>query len=449
MVANPHDERLLVTHERPDDRTRVLLVSPYFPPRRRVGSLRAWKLVRHWPEHGIDPAVLALRPDGHRTEVEEACLREVPLLELTVPFDRTESRSSSSQAAVRVRPKAPKRADVLDRLDSLVPVDTWWPAFVARAPQILRFAREFAPDVVVGTADPWSSLLVTRWLGRRLGVPYIADFRDAWTLCDARGSERPAFIRGLDARFEARVVRDAAAIVFTSEGTADRYRQSYGALARRIETIPNGFEWPSALQADTVDATREPADPEAPLVLLFFGVFRPLAPARPLIEGLAVLRERAPELLAHLRIESVGGLDAEERAFAEQQNVHEVFHATEAVPYEQAYERQRRADALLVVTDPRRPDMLPAKLLDALPTGRPVLAATSNPDVLRVLERTGTGRAATDAAALASLLESMVRAKQRGESSPLAFHPSREGIASYEASSVAARYAKLIREVRA
>jgi len=414
---------------------RVLILSPYFPPRRRVGGLRAFKFARRLAEFGYEPHVVCLESPGERaTDAERAALSRMDVLELSASVDSTRKRSSSSVSKVARDPNVFDR--LADAVDRRMPVDSWLPWLFAHRAGVVRHARSREVDLVFCTGDPWSSHLFGRSIARALSVPYVADFRDPWTLCTVRGHDRPSWVRSLDARAEAMVVRDAAALVFTSSRASALYRANYRGAGEKIVTIRNGYD--ESAFGDPVDATRASgriaSSSRATLDLLFFGTFRPLAPALPVIRWLEGLRRLAPELLDGVRVQSMGSLDAEDRAAAERAGVLACFESVPPVPYELSLTRQRQADLLLVASDERRDDMIPAKLFDALPAGRPVVSLATNPEVAGILRHTGTGETVDgrDPAWIARLA-AMVRAKRANEPLPVAYAPDVRALRAYEA----------------
>ena len=76
----------------------------------------------------------------------------------------------------------------------------------------LRAARDTRWDAIIATSFPPTALLVAHTVSARLGIPYIADFRDAWTT-HYQAPRRPAPIADLERRLERRMIRDAAAVV--------------------------------------------------------------------------------------------------------------------------------------------------------------------------------------------------------------------------------------------
>ncbi len=268
---------------RASDRLRVLMISPYFPPRRRVGAQRAFKFARYLPELGIDPLVVHLRTHGETlTEQESSALSSVRQLALLAPLDWTLTSSAARKTVPR---PAEQRADnVRSWLDARIPIDSWWPVLVAQLPQVLTMAREFAPQVVWSTADPWSSHALALRVARRLKLPWLADFRDPWSLCRVRGRERPRWVRSVDARAERRYLEAASAATFTANSTTDRYRAAYPALAERFHTIENSFDPEGYVDAVGLHQPHCAVAPVPELVLTFLGRFRQLSSAARVIE---------------------------------------------------------------------------------------------------------------------------------------------------------------------
>ena len=330
------------------------------------------------------------------------------------------------------------------RIDQAFPVDTWLPLFLWRASAARAFAQRVAPDVLWSTADPWSSHLLAALVHGATGgaegpVPWIADFRDPWTLCAVRSRGRPGWTRALDRRAETWILERADAVTYTAEETHRRSTASWPHLARKMHVLPNAYDssaWSEAPLDGPLDG--QPARGDGRLRVQFFGAFRPLSPARPLIAALAVLREIAPEALARIDICSTAPLAGEDCAAAVGAGVAEAFCAVAPQPYEAAMRTLRQADLLLISTEPGRDDIIPAKLWDYLPVGRPVLNLSPNPETAALVASTGVGvtLAPGDPLAIAALLRACVDAIDRGGPLPLRFSPNRERILAYDAGSV-------------
>jgi PST family polysaccharide transporter len=115
--------------------------------------------------------------------------------------------------------------------------------------------------------------------------------------------------------------------------------------------------------------------------------------------------------------------------------VRDSFRRRDAVPLEQALSALRRFDLLLVSTHPCRDDIVPAKLWEYLAAGRPVLSLSKNPEVERILERTGTGVQFDPEApdTVAGLLAESLSNKRAGQPLQLPFDPRPEAIQAFSA----------------
>jgi hypothetical protein len=376
----------------------VLLVSPYFLPRKRVGALRAAKFVKYLGHYGFEPHIASL----------DAGLPGQRICRIVTPVDRTMRTSGSALGNGTTRTNTgpgndtgqPQRGggvsdagqppsgvgpsaaapDRLNVVDQLFPVDSWLPVMWWNRRKVLNYARQHGIRLVWSTGDPWSGHLIASHVSRSLNIPWIADWRDPWTLCAVRSRGRAAWVRRLDARAERAWMLQATHNTFTAEETMRRYQQAYGIPAT---TIYNAFDQTLERTEPTANAT--PAPHDGMVELVFFGRFRQLSPAEPVIRLVAACSD--PK---RVKVVSFGSMPEADRQLAHTLGVAECFVTEEPIPYDQAAARLRRADLLLLSTDPRRDDIIPAKLWDYLPMGRPILSLAPNPEVSRILQETRT-----------------------------------------------------------
>jgi len=426
---------------------KVLLIAPYFVPRRRVSALRPFRFAVHLREHGWSPTVLCLAaPGATPTDQERQLLQSVDVVSLEPPVDR--SHLSGNQLGESGAPSA--LGALADRvLWAAVPVDTWWPYFLWELPSIHRIVRTVRPQALWVTADPWSGLFLGAHLAQRFGLPWIADLRDPWTLCRVKYTGKLPLVKRIDQWLEREVLYRADRVVFTAQTTADRYRQHYGDTFRS-QVIYNGFD--TALLADPVtfdqvDAvTRQPGEE---LHLGFFGRFRDSSPALSIIEALAATRRADPDAGRRVRVHSFAALSAEDSALADCQGVADAFVREAPVPPELALSTLRRFDVLLVSTDPRRDEIVPAKLFESLAAGRPVLALSGNPEIGQILGDTGCGQCLDPKSPdeTARLLLRCVAARRQSAPLPIPYAPNPDRIMRFEAAQTTARLAGLLDDI--
>lgn len=384
----------------------VLLISPYYPPRARVGALRAAKFAAYLPEFGFEPHIVSL--DAGRLGESVHVLK--------TPVDRTHNTSSSALGKGAA-------SDRLSLLDRMVPVDTWLPVMWWNRAGVIDFAKANNIRLVWSTGDPWSGHLLASSVAKALNVPWIADWRDPWSLCKVRNLGRPRWTRCIDAAVERCWMSQATVNTFTAEETTRRYVEAYGVEA---STIYNAFD------QDVISAG-EPDPAGERVELVFFGRFRELSPAEPVIRMVAACKDPA-----RVRVASFGTMPEADLRLAEALGVAECFVTEAPIAYAQAASRLRRAHLLVLSTDPRRDDIIPAKLWDYLPIGRPILSLAPNPEVDRLIAATGTGAGGDPVAQLNAWLD---------QPSSQRHTPDVDRIRTYSARSATAQLASLMRRL--
>jgi hypothetical protein len=286
-------------------RPRVVLLAFHYPPIVGPASERAASFARHLPDAGWEPAVVTVkrglyhRDAGYRAPPARTLRTRAPepTKLLAVLRDRPADSATGRQGVGE-----PVGGPALDRVrrlvrdylylpDALVP---WIPFAVAGVRRALRTATGRA--VLMSTSVPYSAHLAALAVARSEGVPWIAEFRDPWSLTDDRIRPRSRARQRLDAALEARVVAAANGVVVTSELTRAEMLRTYPGLESRCGVVRNGFE-PLARPAPA------PPDPAAPLELVHVGAVQPESPVGVLLHGINRVATARP---GEIRLRVVG-----------------------------------------------------------------------------------------------------------------------------------------------
>jgi transcription termination factor NusB len=134
----------------------------------------------------------------------------------------------------------------------------------------------------------------------------------------------------------------------------------------------------------------KPSD-EDKLVLLFLGRFRALSTAESVIELLSFIEKSHPDMYEKVEVHSFGDLEDFEKILASEKGHIDKFITRQKVTHEEVGDEIDQANALLLSTKPERDDIIPAKLFDYLPSGKPILSLVENPEVKTIIEDTKTG----------------------------------------------------------
>jgi hypothetical protein len=344
---------------------RVVIVSPYFPPSTLAGVHRARLLARHLPAHGWEPVVVCVHERHHEEPLDPGLARLVP-----------------SQVRV-VKTKAvpswlARRVGVGD-----LSLRGWWPLRWA----VHRLLGQEGADVVLITMGPFYTSLFARGIRSRFRVPVVLDYQDPWV--SRWGATLPRWSKGgwshrLATWLEPRALRQADWITAVSAGTyAEILSRHRWIQPARCTEIPIGGD-PCDFKL-VGDSSFEPtclAEQPGCLCLRHVGTLLPRAGAtlRALLEGVALLRQQAPDLVNRLRLDFVGtsnqpaGGPLRVEPLARELGLAELVREVPArVPYLEALALLTRAHAVLALGSDE-PHYTASKLYPMLLSGRPGLA---------------------------------------------------------------------------
>lgn len=388
----------------------VLMIAPYFIPRRRVGALRPFKFATHLRSFGYQPVILTISSSGNQcTELEKKLLAEIPIIEIEPPFDRTIPGKNKSE---------PERdgTPFLDWLDKHIPLDSWIFLFLLKYFEIKRKVKMINPDIIWATGDPWSGLWLGEKLARSLSKPFIADFRDPWTTAEVNLRNRSPFSMEIDRQVEERILQNADRVVFTSGLTENKYLEEFNLSKQKTKTIYNSFDL-NIIKEHENETWGEELNPEF-LNLIFFGRFRRLSPVTPIADALKELKNMSSNHASAIHIHSFGKPDAENLRTIREYGLEKNFIFHEPVVPEKMLPVLKRADILLLSTNMEREQVIPAKLWDYLSVEVPILSIIPNPEVGDIIMRSKAGIQVhpDEKIEIAELLQSFVRAKQNDES---------------------------------
>ncbi len=392
----------------------VLMIAPYFIPRRRVGALRPFKFVIHLKKFGYEPVVLTIgAPGSNKTTIEKELLDGITVIETSTPFDQTGASEKKSETTGFTKNFSKA---VLNWIDKQTPLDTWIYLFKAKYRSIYTEIKKIDPDIVWATGDPWSGLWLGEKISNDLNKPFIADFRDPWTLSQVNLRARSSFSSHWDQKIEKKILARADRITFTSEQARIKYTKTYSNIANKSVTIFNSFDR-NLLNPNPVNKWDENLDRDK-LNVIFFGRFRRLSPVKHIAKALNNLKIDTPDILKDIRIHSFGFPDSECHDNIQKLDLGKFFVSHDSVMPEYMTSVLKSADILLLSTNVERDDIIPAKLWDYLSVDVPILSIVSNPEIGEIIDKTKSGIQLhpEETGRIAELLTDFVLAKKKNGS---------------------------------
>jgi glycosyltransferase involved in cell wall biosynthesis len=287
----------------------------------------------------------------------------------------------------------------------------WVPFALPRALGLT--AREHF-DCVITSSPPQSTHLIGLAL-RRQGIPWVADLRDGWSFEPSGERFPPGRRRQADRQLEEAVLARADGVVGVTPPIGDDLRTRVNPQA---VTITNGFD-PDEGAVATEAAARAPVDPSRFTVAYTGTLAYGGASARPLMDGVRMLKEQAPDLAARLELVFAGPMSSTDLAELEASDLDGSVRVLGAVSRPESLGLQRAADALLLFVDGRRPSIATGKLYEYLFSGRPILVLGEGSVAARIVTEVGAGLVAPadDPAAITAALGTLM---ERGPAAPKA-----------------------------
>ncbi|MGI9021258.1 MAG: glycosyltransferase family 4 protein [Solirubrobacterales bacterium] len=359
---------------------RILLVSYFYPPSRDTGALRPSAMAKYLRRMGHEVEVLTTRAYG---EDDADAVHRTADAQLW----RARRAGKDTVGALFDSDTYEGKPHPLSKVIVPEPLAIAWTPFARR--EALRLHRRRPFDAVITTSPPESIHAVGMALHRR-GVPWVADVRDAWTFESLRPEFPTGAQRALDRRLERRWLGHADVVVCVSEPAARDLRER-GIADPALVT--NG--WDPAAAPAAADAP-DVFDPER-FSLLYTGRFGSYGrDPRALVDAIELLAQRDPHLASRLELVVAGPLTTDEAELMGRDVAPARIVLTGSLPREQALALQRRADALVLIAQPTRSQLLNIKVFEYLAAGRPILALAAGTDAGRVVAETGGEVVAAD-----------------------------------------------------
>jgi|GEM_PF-3572579 len=344
---------------------KVLILGLYYPPANFIAGRRLEGWARHLPSFGYEPLVLTryYDPDernGHDFYASTRATRTLrePWLEAdgVVYTNFTPSLWNRLPLPGKVR-----------GIGHYVWPDPDHSNWFRQCFKYLR-AAQFKPDLIIGSYGPPGALRVARRLSARLGVPWVADYRDLWI---------EQFDESFDTRFkyflQRRHLRSAAGIVVASDAMEDSLRRQLAPLEKPLRLIYNGAEPIADVRAEADDgaALKMFADVREryEMVLTYAGTLYPAQEIERFLNTVGEFNERGGGGRPSCAVVLCGRHEREQYArwpFVE---------VLGPVKHNTALFIQTQSTAVFYPTWPGRYSGFSGKLFEQVLTGRPVLVA--------------------------------------------------------------------------
>ncbi len=245
-----------------------------------------------------------------------------------------------------------------------------------------KYIQENNIDTIITTGPPHSLHLIGLGLKEKLGVKWLADFRDPWTTI---GYHKELKLGASAAKkhkdLEYKVLNTADTVIVTSPTT----KKEFEALTTKpIAVITNGY--------DVEKIVRQPLDEK--FTLAHIGSF--LSERNPLIlwQAIAELIAENADFKTHFELKLIGAVSREVLEGINQYKLNDYVNNLGYIPHAEAVAQQRKSQVLLLVEIDREETkcIIPGKLFEYMVSERPILAiGPEGADFAEIMRTTNSG----------------------------------------------------------
>lgn len=374
-------------------KTKVLIITYYWPPAGGPGVQRWLKFVKYLPEFGIEPIVYI--PSNPNYPIIDNSLIEEVSEDLTVlkqpikepyKFAGFFSKKTSKTISKGIIPDN-KKQSVIEKLMLFVRGNFFIPdarkSWVRPSVQYLdTFIQDYNIKTVITTGPPHSLHLIGLALQKSTGVKWISDFRDPWTTIGYHKQLKlTKLAKQRHKTLEKKVLQASDKIIVTSEVTK---REFIEITNQPIEVITNGYD---VTKVKTTELDKK-------FTLAHIGSLLSKRNPEVLWQVLKELVEENNNFSQDFELHFVGSVSENVLESISSFGLSNYIHNHSYVTHIKAIDIQKKSQILLLIEIDSNETkcIIPGKLFEYMVSNRPILAiGPIGSDVETIIKETNTG----------------------------------------------------------
>jgi hypothetical protein len=374
-------------------KTRVLIITYYWPPAGGPGVQRWLQFVKHFSKFGIEPVVYVpenpnypiLDPTFLSEVPEDVEIIKTPIKE---PYGLAGMISKKKTAQISSGIITKKQQSSLEKFLLFVRGNFFIPdARIGWVKPSVVFLKEYLGqnpvDCIISSGPPHSLHLIAKQLKKDLQLPWIADFRDPWTTIHYHKSLRlTKASEKKHQKMEAGVLNSADRVVVTSPTTKEEFEKT---TDTPIEVITNGFSL-----VENIYPVLDTA-----FSITHIGTMLSERNPKILWKVLSEIASELPSFKEDLLIKFAGTVSGEIEQSIAEFKLKSNFEFLGYVSHSEAVQLQHNSQLLLLVEIDRQEtkSIIPGKLFEYLAAHRPILGlGPKGSDIQEILDETESGK---------------------------------------------------------
>lgn len=372
---------------------KVLIITYYWPPAGGPGVQRWLKFVKYLPDYKVEPIVYCPENPSYPiidANLEQEISKHLTVLKLPIKepykFANLLSKKSSKTISSGVIPKEGNQSFIEKLLlyirgNFFIPDarKTWVKPSVK---YLSEYIQKHNIETIITTGPPHSIHLIGLALKQRLGVKWLADFRDPWTTIGYHKQLKLSkSSKDKHKGLELEVLNTADQIIVTSETTQKEFVLKTN---KPINVITNGYDNHNVLRPDK----------DSKFTLSHIGSLLSERNPKALWKALQELIGENEEFKQNFQLKLIGVLsdDVLESIYAH--DLKSFVNIIVYVSHEEALKAQMQSRVLLLIEIDSEDTkaIIPGKLFEYMASETPILAiGPDGSDIESIIKSTNTG----------------------------------------------------------
>jgi hypothetical protein len=367
---------------------RLLMISYPFPPNSSAGAVRSERIARYLPDRGWQVDVVTIKPRQDLFEDNARLTNFSPNVKIhstrnVDPWLWLKSRRPVNPFFSAVRSMLMKIFSFPDHMLGWVPI---------AAGTGMEVCRQKNVDVIYTTSPPHSTHLAGYLIARMTRKPWVADFRDPWTLNAYRPKGSMDGLQNkIERRLESAVLKKASLILANTLSNRTNLLKNFPFLGQqKVIHLPNGWE--------KFPGTGSRRKNGRLFSIVHAGTFYPRFKPYALFYALSAWRNGtlgadAPPFEKNFQIILLGAGDSETNQVVQDLKLNDIVQLRPWVSQVEARRVMCEADLLWASLGFERESStyIPSKLYEYIAAGRPILGFFPDGEASNLIKSTGTG----------------------------------------------------------
>lgn len=369
---------------------KVLIITYYFPPAGGAGVQRWLKFIKYFRSFGVEPIIYTVK-NAKYPILDKSLCAEIPKDILILKENIFEPASffkffgkHKMQSAGFLKNEKKIIAKIVNYIRANYFIPDAKKCWINPSVKYLSaFLKSHPVDYIISTGPPHTTHVIAQKLKEKLGIKWLADFRDPWTKIDYFHHlplTKKAFKKHIF--LEKKVLKNADKITVVGKTMQKDYKK----YNPKTFILPNGFDFESK-KSEKLDAF---------FSITYVGAMNEDRNPKVLWKILKDFCKNNKNFKKHLQLKFVGNVDSEiiknlKQDFGLSENL--IFKGY--FPHNQVLKYQKNSQILLLCVNkvPNNQGIITGKIFEYLAAQRPILAmGPENGDVSDILKNTTSGK---------------------------------------------------------